>query len=107
MLNALQHELGISKTPHHTTIRQWVLKKGYFQITHQAFEKAKDWVGIYDFTVGVGALKCLLILGVRFNALKDRGVLALSHRDVEVLGIYYTTKTSGVFGNVRMRGCAI
>lgn len=55
-------------------------------------------MGIFDLTVGVGALKCLLVLGVRYTHLKDRGdEFTLSHRDVQVLGLYYNTKSSGEF----------
>ncbi len=104
MLGVLQKELGISTIPHHTTIRQWILKRGYCQITHQTFEKAKDWVGIFDLTIGVGALKCLLVLGVRLTHLKDReDGFTLTHQDVQVIGLYYNTKSSGEFVHTSLK----
>lgn len=91
--------MGLKKAPHHTTIRQWVLKRGYYQITHKTFEKAKDWCAIFDLTVEVGALKCLLVLGARLQPLQDRNCHTLSQRDTEVLGIYFTTNSTGQFIN--------
>lgn len=97
MLGILKQELGIDKVPHFTTIRQWVLKRGYTEIMHRTFEQAKDWGAILDLTVSIGALKCLLVLGVRLSLLKARDDLTLTHSDVRVLGIYFTTKSSGEF----------
>ena len=74
-----------------------MLKRGYHQIVHKVLEKAKDWVAIFDLTIDVGALKCLLILGVQFSPLKARGDLCLAHNDVQVLGIYFTTISTGEF----------
>jgi hypothetical protein len=95
----LANELGFKKTPHFTTIRQWILKRGYYQVVHKTFEKAKDWCAIFDLTVEVGALKCLLVIGVRLQSLKGRNSFNLSHRDTEVLGIYFTTNSTGQFIN--------
>ncbi len=96
-------ELGFTKTPHHTTIRQWVLKRGYYQVVHGTFEKAKDWCAIFDLTVEVGALKCLLVLGVRLQSLKHRDYFSLSHHDTEILGIYFTTNSTGQFVNESLK----
>ena len=95
--------LGIHKAPHYTTIRQWVLKKGYYQIAHQIVEKAKDWVAIFDLTVDVGAMKCLLVLGARLQPLLARDNCTLSHNDTQVLGIYFTTKSTGDFVSESLR----
>ena len=95
--------MGFKKAPHYTTIRQWVLKRGYYQVVHKTFEKAKDWCAIFDLTVEVGALKCLLVLGVRLQSLKDRDYFNLSHRDTEVLGIYFTTNSTGQFVNESLK----
>lgn len=99
----MANELGFRKTPHFTTIRQWILKKGYYQVVHRTFEKAKDWCAIFDLTVEVGALKCLLVLGARLQSLKDRNCFNLSHRDTEVLGIYFTTNSTGQFVNESLK----
>jgi hypothetical protein len=60
-------------------------------------EKANDWISIGDLTISVGKLKCLAILGVRMNQLDTRNDLTLSHKDVEVLGLYPTEKSTGKF----------
>jgi hypothetical protein len=99
ILTVLASELGFEKIPHHTTIRQWVLKKGYYQVARRAFEKAKDWCAIFDLTVEVGALKCLLVLGIRLQSFKYRGYFNPSHQDTEVLGIYFTANSTGKFVN--------
>jgi hypothetical protein len=103
VLTVLQQELGFGTVPHWTTIRQWVLKKGYHQIIHGTLEQAKDWGAIFDLTVDVGSLKCLLILGVQFSRLQARGNFTLAHSDVQVLGIYFTTTSSGAFVNQSLK----
>lgn len=103
ILSLLANELGFKKIPHHTTIRQWVLKRGYHQIVNKTFERAKDWCAIFDLTVEIGALKCLLILGTRLQSLKDRNYFTLSHCNVEVLGIYFTTNSTGQFVNESLK----
>lgn len=97
VLALLADKLGLRKVPHHTTIRQWVLKRGYHQVVHQTVQKAKDWGAIFDLTVDVGALKCLLVLGVRLKSLLARDDFTLSHHDTQVLGIYFNTKSTGDF----------
>jgi len=103
ILSLLANELGFKKVPHFTTVRQWVLKRGYYQITHKVFDKAKDWCAIFDLTIEVGALKCLLVLGTRLGPLQDRGCFNLSHHDTEVLGIYFTTNSTGQFVNESLK----
>ena len=89
-------------SPHFTTIRQWVLKMGLFQVSRD-IEKRDDWIWLLDFSAGVGAQKCLVILGVRFNNLLEevntgkRVDLTLSHKDVCILGIYPTKQADGEF----------
>ena len=82
--------------PHHTTIRQWIIRNGCHCL-QSPLEKADDWISIGDLTISVGKLKCLAILGVRMNQLDTRGDLTLSHKDVEVIGLYPTEKSTGKF----------
>jgi hypothetical protein len=103
ILILLANELGFKKIPHFTTIRQWVLKRGYYQVVHRTFEKAKDWCAIFDLTVEVGAIKCLLVLGTRLQSLKYRNCFNLSHHDTEVLGIYFTSNSTGQFVNESLK----
>jgi hypothetical protein len=60
-------------------------------------EQADDWIVIGDLTISVGKLKCLATLGVRMKDLELRDDLTLAHKDVEVLGIYPTEKSTGEF----------
>jgi hypothetical protein len=103
ILSLLANELGFEKIPHHTTIRQWVLKRGYYQVVQKTVEKAKDWCAIFDLTLEVGTLKCLLVLGIRMKSLQDRDCFNLSHHDTEVLGIYFTTQSNGQFVNQSLK----
>lgn len=82
--------------PHHTTVRQWIIRYGCHNLQNP-LEKADDWISIGDLTISVGKLKCLAILGVRMSQLEEREDLTLSHKDVEVIGIYPTEKSTGKF----------
>ena len=50
-------------TPHFTTIRQWFLKFGLFQLQKEK-EKRADWIFIIDTILEQGQKKCVLILGL-------------------------------------------
>lgn len=84
------------KIPHHTTVRQWVIRHGCHSL-QTPLAKADDWVFIGDLTISVGKLKCLATLGVRMAHLESRENLTLSHKDVEVVGLYPTEKSTGKF----------
>lgn len=90
---ALQIDLPI---PHHTTIRQWIIRHGC-QSLQAPVTQAEDWLFIGDLTISVGKLKCLATLGVRMCHMESREDLTLSHKDVEVLGLYPTEKSTGKF----------
>lgn len=73
----------IFPTPAFSTARDWLLKLGLFNLTkpHQTGE----WVWIVDCSIQMGAMKCLLILGVRMEILREKGDFTLSYSDVEPL----------------------
>jgi hypothetical protein len=77
--------------PHHTTIRLWILRNGYYELK-KPIQQADDWVAIGDVTVDLGKVKCLTILGVQLSRLSRRGDYTLTHNDVEILGLYPTQK---------------
>ena len=89
--------MGIPKVPHWTTIRQWALKMGLYEVTHKVHEKGKKWCALFDLTVDIGAIKCLLVLGIHMGKMQSAKDLTLSYSDVEVLGIFCTTKSNGNF----------
>lgn len=84
------------KIPHHSTIRLWVLRNGYYHL-HKPIEKANDWVAIGDTTIDLGKVKCLAILGVRMSQFDGCGDLTLSFKDVKILGLHLTQKCTGEF----------
>jgi len=82
--------------PHHTTVRQWIIRYGCYHL-QTPLEHADDWILIGDLTISVGKLKCLATLGVRMSHLKPQEDLTLSHKDIEILGLYPTEKSTGEF----------
>ena len=53
-----------SQSPSHVTIRNWTLKIGYYELTHQK-EKADDWIILLDHSIQFGCEKILVVLGIR------------------------------------------
>lgn len=84
------------RTPHHTTVRNWIIRNGCYNL-EKSVEQSNDLVGIGDITVSSGKLKCLAILGVRMNKLKQRANYTLTHRDVEILDLHLSEKSTGEF----------
>ncbi len=88
----------LEKIPHHTTIRQWIVRNGYYFL-HSPLQTANDWVAISDITIDVGKVKCLAIIGVRMCRLEWLGNCTLTHKDVTILGLYPTGKMTGEFAH--------
>ena len=84
-------------TPHFTTIRQWFLKLGLYQLQKEK-EKRTDWIFIIDTILEQGQKKCLIILGISqqkwWSKLQDKGK-TLEHHDLEVLAIEVLETTRG------------
>ena len=79
------------KMPSHTAIRDWILQVGYYKL--MTIQKSKDWIGMIDLSIQIGARKCLLILGVQASTiLKGK---PLTFEDVHVLHIELLEETSG------------
>jgi hypothetical protein len=94
-LRVIFGEIG-KKTPHHTTIRNWMIRNGCYNLK-KPIEKSDDWIAIADVTIGLGKLKCLAILGVQMSKLKKRTDYTLNHKNVEILGLHLTEKATGEF----------
>ncbi len=81
-------------TPSFSSIRNWLYRLGFYALLTPK-EHRDDWIIIPDFTVELGKLRCLVILGVpqsRFCIPKrlDKNqtqTLALQHSDVEVIEV--------------------
>ena len=80
--------------PCHVTVENWVLSFGLHQLLTPN-ERCDDWINILDFTVQLGAQKCLVVLGVTLEQLRRAGYV-LRHQDVTILRIVVTSQTSGV-----------
>jgi hypothetical protein len=52
------------QAPSHVTLRNWTLKIGYYELTHQK-KKADDWITILDHSIQFGCEKILVVLGIR------------------------------------------
>ena len=91
--------------PHHTTIRQWVVRNGCHTL-NSPMEQANDWVAIGDLTISLGKMKCLAIVGAKMSNLQKRDDFKLTHQDVEVLGLYPTEKSDGNFVNDALKDSA-
>ena len=53
-------------TPDFTTIRQWFLKLGIFELT-KSKEQRTDWIFIVDTILERGTKKCFLVLGLSYQ----------------------------------------
>ncbi len=68
-------------SPAFSTIRGWVLKIGLANLTLP--KEVGKWIWIIDVSIQMGAMKCVLILGVNMDRLKEKKDYVLSHSDVE------------------------
>jgi hypothetical protein len=81
------------RLPCPSTVRTWLLRAGLF-LLHRAVAVRSDWVWIVDHTLRIGMHKCLLILGISLQRLRNLPG-AVEHRDVVVLDIQVTTSSNG------------
>ena len=84
-------------TPDFTTIRQWFLKLGLFEL-RQEKEKRTDWIFIVDTILEQGAKKCFLVLGLSHQKWLEKiqsESKNLRHQDLEVLAIEVVDTTKG------------
>jgi len=83
---------SIDETPCNTTITNWILKIGYYELTKPKI-KATDWIILLDHSIQIGNQKVLVVYGVRQSELKfDR---ALQYKDLTTLTIVSKTKWTG------------
>ena len=80
-------------SPSWSTGRLWLLRFGYYKLTRPQ-PHADDWVWIVDHTAQIGAAKCLVILGVRLNALPADDY-CLRHEQVEPLALFPVPRSDG------------
>jgi len=82
----------LDETPCNTTISNWILKLGYYELTKVKI-KSDDWIILLDHSIQVGDQKILVIYGIRQSEMKfDR---ALQYKDLTILAIVSKTKWTG------------
>jgi len=77
----LSKNLSFSRVQAFSTIRDWVLKLGYYKLT--APKEPGLWIFIIDTSIQMGAMKGLLILGVRIDKPLTSGDYHISYCDVQ------------------------
>ncbi len=80
-------------TPVFSTSRDWILKFGLFNLTRP--KAPGEWIWIIDGTIQMGSMKCILILGVRMDKMKERNDFTLSLGDVEPIILKTVTSSPG------------
>jgi len=95
----------LKKTPHFTTIRQWIIRFGVSRIESK-YEHANDWICVGDITIDIGPMKCLATLGIRKSTLDQQGSYNLTHKDISLLGLFPTKRSSGEFISKAFDECA-
>jgi len=82
----------IDEVPCHTSIANWILKIGYYELTRVKV-KTSDWIVFLDHSIQIGAEKVLVVYGIRRGEIPlDR---ALRYNDLTTMAIVSRTKWSG------------
>ena len=84
----------ISRAPSHETCIQWDLKVGLHKLQRP---KAKDtpWCWMVDHVIGEGYMKCLAVIGVPLNSIRDKTDLTLSLQQFEPFGLVPMSSSNG------------
>jgi len=79
--------------PAPNTAESWLLRLGLHELL-RCKEKADDWVFIVDHTLQLGAMKCLVIVGLRLSVW-NKLTAPLRHQDLTLLTLEPVEKSSG------------
>jgi len=92
----LYKELFLQETPSFSSIRKWLGRIGFFELTREK-ETRDDWIFIVDLTVELGTEKGLVVLGVSQQKLEEILPLkrGLKHQDVQILALEIMRSTRG------------
>ncbi|WP_200336119.1 hypothetical protein, partial [Thiocystis violacea] len=94
VLSLLTPWLPVS-VPAHTTVLNWVYRCG-LAILQSSPERREDWIFVADHTLGLGASKCLVILGIPASRLVKTGY-SPDHHAMQVLAVEVTTHSTGAW----------
>jgi hypothetical protein len=71
--------------PHHTTIRNWLLREGV-AATREPLQPAEDWIWMADHSNQIGPEKALVVIAIRASQMPPPGK-TLKHEDLRVLTV--------------------
>jgi hypothetical protein len=81
--------------PASTTVLNWCCRLG-LALLQRPLPRRDDWIFVIDETVGLGALKCLVVLGIPVARLAETGY-SPRHGDMTVLAVEMTLKSTGIW----------
>jgi hypothetical protein len=81
--------------PAYTTVLNWVYRCG-LAILQRPPPRREDWIFVSDHTLGLGASKCLVILGIPASQLAETGY-SPPHQAMQVLAVAVTTHSTGAW----------
>lgn len=81
--------------PASTTVLNWCCRLG-LAVLQRPLPRREDWIFVIDETVGLGALKCLIVLGIPAGRLAEAGY-SPRHCDMTVLAVEMTVKSTGMW----------
>jgi len=84
----------IDRAPSHEICIQWDLKIGLYKLSRPK-EPTSDWCWIVDHVIAQGSIKCLAVMGVRCDVLKQRNNWTLSLEDLEPFGLIPMHRSTG------------
>jgi hypothetical protein len=93
-MKILVDEQKIERAPAHETCIQWDLKIGLYKLNRPKIQTS-DWCWIIDHVVAEGSTKCLAVMGVRCDVLKQRNNWTLTLEDLEPFGLVPMTRSTG------------
>ena len=93
-MQILVDEQKIDRAPTHETCIQWDLKIGLYKL-NRSKKPASDWCWIVDHVIAQGSIKCLAVMGVRCDVLKQRNNWTLSLEDLEPFGLIPMSRSTG------------
>lgn len=93
-MKVLLVEEKLDRAPTHETCIQWDLKIGLHKL-NRAKNTSSNWCWIIDHVIAQGSSKCLAVMGVCCDALKQRSNWTLSLQDLEPFALIPMCRSTG------------
>ena len=90
--------------PCFSTIRSWLLRLGYFNLT-RPLDKTKSWLWLIDHTIQIGTQKILVILGCPMDEVPF-GERALQLSDLQLVALVPMEKSNGALVETELENAA-